>query len=285
MKATCKFFTCVSIIAATASMSSGCGEREVHAPLIGISTACDDSTMLTSLRRSYTEAVLAAGGIAVALPTVLTEEEAGKVLSRMDGVIFSGGEDVAPRHYGEEELPENGRVSPIRDSCEMLYARAAIKTGMPVLGICRGCQLMNVVLGGSLYQDIPTQHPTSIAHRQTAPEWEPAHMVRLSPDGILHETLTAGRGSAGHGGKRGEAERNDAEGGMVVGVNSFHHQAVKEAAPGLRVTAVAEDGIVEAYENADRSIIGVQFHPEKCIAHGDTLWLPLLRHFVDKCRR
>lgn len=252
--------TAVAIIFALASCT---GNKSNSAPLIGISTACNDSSMVTSLRKSYTDAVIAAGGIPVALPTICKAEDAAAALSRMDGVIFSGGEDIDPRYYGEEELPENGKVSPIRDSCEMLYARAAIDAGMKILGICRGCQLLNVVLGGSLYQDIPTQHPTTFRHRQTAPEWESVHKIGLSPDGILYESLN----------------------GMdSVGVNSFHHQAVKNPAAGLRVTAVSEDGIIEAFENADRSIIGLQFHPEKCIAHGDTLWLPLLRRFVDSCR-
>ncbi len=235
-----------------------------QAPLIGISTACDDSTMVIRLQKTYTDAVLAAGGIPAVLPTVLDAQDAALVTARMDGIIFSGGEDVAPRRYGEEELPQNGKVSPVRDSCEMLYLQAALDAGLHIMGICRGCQLINVALGGSLYQDIPTQRPSAVIHRQTLPGWEPVHKVGLAPDGLLRETLPDTQGDS-------------------VWVNSFHHQAVKALAPGLKVTATAEDGIIEAYENADRSIVGVQFHPEKFIAHGDTLWLPLIRSFVEGC--
>ena len=225
------------------------------APLIGI-TCSRSASGSTQLSTSYTEAIAKAGGVPVVIPTVGTREEADAIVSSLDGIVFSGGEDVNPAWYGEEILNETVYIDPVRDRSDSLLSRAALSSGKPILAICRGEQLMNVMLGGSLYQDLPSQVP----------------------------------GNAGHGG--GAMHKIGVEEGSVLAtlfgtdsleVNSYHHQAVKEVAPGVRVTARSADGIVEAYE-ADQ-VLAVQFHPEKLLQRGEEKWLALFEYFVAVCRK
>lgn len=243
-------------------MVSSC-KSHVEAPLIGVSTACKDSTGLIQVSKYYTDAIYKAGGIPVVLPWTSSAEMASRVVSNLDGVLFTGGEDWAPQWYGEQVLPECGEISAARDTCEMLYLNAARERQLPLFGVCRGEQLLNIALGGTLYQDLPSQHPSCVSHQQKPlPGYVKTHTVYLSEGGLLREVV----------------------GCDSLRVNSFHHQAVKDLAPGLTITATSSDGIVEGYENADRTIIGVQFHPEKCIEAGDLQLLPLLQFWVERCR-
>lgn len=224
------------------------------APLVGI-TCSRSSSGSTLLGSAYTEAIGKAGGVPFVIPTVSTREEADAILDRLDGIVFSGGEDVNPAWYGEEILNETVYRDSVRDRSDSLLARAALASGKPILGICRGEQLMNVMLGGSLYQDIPTQVPGHVAHGGGA-----MNKIGVEEGSILWQLY----------------------GCDSLEVNSFHHQAVKDPAPGIRITARADDGIVEAYE-ADR-ILAVQFHPEKLLQGGEESWLEFFRHFVQRCR-
>ena len=185
------------------------------------------------------------------IPTVSDEAQAAAVMESVEGIVFSGGEDVNPAWYGEEVWNETVEIDFVRDRSDSLLARAALACGKPVLAICRGSQLMNVILGGSLYQDLPTQHPGVVAHSGAG------HKIGIEEGSVLARVY----------------------GLDSLTVNSFHHQAVKEPAPGIRVTARAADGIVVAWETPQ--IIAVQFHPEKMLAAGDSTWLPLFRAFVD----
>lgn len=223
-------------------------------PLIGISCSRSSSGS-TLLATAYTEAVSKAGGVPVVIPTLATREEADAVLAALDGVIFSGGEDIAPAWYGEEILNETVHIDAVRDHSDSLLARAALASGKPILGICRGEQLLNVIMGGSLYQDIPTQIPQTVGHSGGA-----TNRIALEGESFLSRLF----------------------GTDSLLVNSYHHQAVKDPAPGIRITAHSDDGITEAYEN--NQVWAVQFHPEKMLQKGDEKWLKLFEAFVGRCR-
>lgn len=223
-------------------------------PLIGVSSSRSSSGS-TLLATTYTEAVAKAGGVAVVLPTVALREEADDLLTSLDGIIFSGGEDVNPAWYGEDILNETVGIDAVRDHSDSLLARAALASGKPILGICRGEQLMNVMLGGSLYQDIPSQVPQHTGHSGGA-----TNTITLEGESVLSRLYGPG----------------------PMEVNSYHHQAVKAPAPGIRITARSDDGVVEAYETPQ--VWAVQFHPEKLLQQGDSKWLMFFEAFVDKCR-
>jgi putative glutamine amidotransferase len=158
------------------------------------------------------------------------------------GLVLSGGEDVEPSRYGEAPSPALGATEPARDAVEFHALDRALDSGMPVFGICRGAQVLNVHFGGTLYQDIGTERPGDLVHQQTAPWTARSHDVTVEPDSLL---------------------------GSIVGdprlfINSFHHQAVKDLGRGLRVSARADDGLVEAVEHtAHPWLLGVQWHPER----------------------
>ncbi|HEX6547840.1 MAG TPA: gamma-glutamyl-gamma-aminobutyrate hydrolase family protein [Candidatus Dormibacteraeota bacterium] len=173
-------------------------------------------------------------------------------LEGFDGLLLTGGKDIDPAHYGEAPDPTT-EVDPPRDQFEIPLVEEAISRGLPIFGICRGVQLLNVALGGSLFQDLPHHPPTPKELRS-----QPAHPVRIAPDGKLAAIV-----------------------GERLEVNSLHHQAVKDVAPGLRAVAWAEDGTVEALESPDHPVLGVQWHPEEM---PDAPWSErLFSAFVSRC--
>ena len=224
------------------------------APLVGISSA-RSSSGATLLGSAYTEAIQKAGGVPLVIPVVHSREEADAVLARVSGIVFSGGEDVNPAWYGEEILNESVHIDPVRDRSDSLLARAAIESGKPILGICRGEQLMNIMLGGSLYQDIPTQIPETVGHGGGA-----FHKIGVEKGSVLWRLF----------------------GEDSLKVNSYHHQAVKDRAPGVKVTAYSPEGVVEAYETPQ--VLAVQFHPEKMVQQGEQKWLKFFEEFLRRCR-
>ena len=165
-----------------------------------------------------------------------------RLVAASSGLVLTGGEDIEPSRYGEEAHPELRLVNPGRDAMEYHALDAALFCGMPVLGLCRGHQLVNVYFGGTLYQDIVTDIPGEVSHRQTGEWGEHHHDARVRPGTLLAETLR-------------ESE---------IAINSYHHQAIKDVAPPLRVSAVARDGLIEAVEHETHPwLVGVQWHPER----------------------
>jgi putative glutamine amidotransferase len=232
-------------------------------PLIGITPgyAADRDRLYTA--RGYVEGVNSAGGFAVLLPLLIEPEMFDEVLDRFDGFLLSGGADIDARYYGEENLKSNGEISPYRDQYEIKLAGAAVECGKSVLAICRGIQVLNAALGGTLYQDIHTQikDRALLKHWQEAPDWYPVHDVRLEKDTLLESCFRA----------------------ECVNVNSFHHQAVKDVGKGLKVTAASSDGIIEALEHeSSRFIVGVQWHPE-LMWKENREFLKLFKAFVGAC--
>jgi putative glutamine amidotransferase len=193
----------------------------------------------------YVEGVAEAGGVPVVLPPVAGARAAEALLGGMDGLLLSGGSDLHPGYYGEEPLPELGVTVPERDAFEMALLEHALRRQIPILGICRGMQVLNVALGGTLYQDLPSQmdHMVLLGHRQETPKWQPTHEVEVDGGSKVAEIL----------------------GTDELKVNSYHHQAIKELASGLVTVAYASDGVIEAVESGDLSkrwLIGVQWHAE-----------------------
>ena len=208
-------------------------------PIVGVMPLWDEERDSLWMLPGYLEGVSQAGGLPVIFPFTADEAELDRLLALCGGVLLTGGHDVSTTLYGEAPLEGLVSTCPKRDAMEAAVLRKAMAADLPVLGICRGIQFLNAALGGTLYQDLPTQHPSPVTHRQDPPYDRPVHEIRLGPplQGCLH------------------AE--------VIEVNSYHHQAVKTLAPGLEAMAVAPDGIVEALYAPDaRFLWAVQWHPE-----------------------
>ncbi|MBQ0006630.1 MAG: gamma-glutamyl-gamma-aminobutyrate hydrolase family protein [Alistipes sp.] len=232
---------------------TGCIPSTNNLPTIGISP-CGNPEHYSMTSPMFTS-VFHAGGVPLMLPMVRSEKEANALIEKIDGLIMVGGEDINPAYYDENIWNETVKFNPFRDTSDFLLLNAARKKGIPLLGICRGEQILNIACGGSLYQDIPSQIGE---HKIDTTNGHNTHMLFIEKGTHLHALL----------------------GVDSVMVNSFHHQAVKTAGKGLKVSAHARDGVVEAYEG--NSIMGVQFHPELFIASGDTTFLPIFRDFVNK---
>ncbi len=233
-------------------------------PVIGISSTWGEGTS-ASVPVTYIESVIKAGGVPMVLPISHDPAILECMLERIDGLIMTGGEDIDPlKWFGEEPIPALGRVVPERDSFDIALIRLAVEKKIPVLGICRGHQLMNVAFGGTLYQDIPSQvKGSNIKHRQSAPSNYGTHTINILEGSVLHKQT----------------------GKTTLVVNSFHHQAVKDIAPGFIATAHSLDGVIEAIEKkgSDR-VFGVQFHPEGFTSTNNEVFLGVFKDLVKKSR-
>lgn len=190
---------------------------------------------------TYIQAVRQAGGIPVLLPAVDFDEVIDAHINLLDGLLVSGGPDIDPMTFGEEPLPELGGVTPQMDAYELKLLRKMLQKDKPILGICRGEQVLNVAAGGTLHQDIYRSVKGCLKHRQDAPRWSKSHSVKLAEGSKLAQLFSA----------------------HEIQVNTFHHQAVATVAPGFSATAFAPDGIIEAIESSGhRFAVGVQWHPE-----------------------
>lgn len=213
---------------------------------------------------SYIAAIEEAGGVPLILPYIEDPAGTGLLLGRIHGLMLTGGAfDIDPCHYGEEWTVQKGTVKENRTRFELEITRQAMKSGLPVLGICGGEQNINVALNGSLYQDIRTQRQGALDHEQKKPKAEASHQVRIVPGTLLHRIV----------------------GQEIIEVNSTHHQAVKGLGQGLKANALAEDGVIEGVESEGSAfVLGVQWHPEHLFVH-DPACRRIFEAFIDEAAR
>jgi putative glutamine amidotransferase len=227
-------------------------------PLVGI---CPNFKMVGGkngyfLYPNYVSIVAGSGALPVILPLVANRQEARELLERVDGIVLTGGADIDPTHYGQTARHPDQIAPRERTESDFAYAREAKDRGMPVLGICLGAQTLNVAFGGSLLQHIPDDVPGALGHEEGA-----EHEIRIEPGTLLARAL----------------------GVSSAKVNSYHHQAIGDVAPGFQVSARSPDGIIEAVERQDHPFfVGVSWHPERLAASETTR--KLLRAFVDAAR-
>ena len=215
------------------------------------------------INTSYVRAVIAAGGTPLLIPSDEDDGLAAEYLPLLHGLLVPGGEDVTPALYGEDPLRQVTFMNEEKDRMELALIRGAVDRGMPVFGICRGIQLLNVCFGGTLYQDLPAQYPGVLGHAQDmAIRGQLTHRVTLEPDSLLEKLL----------------------GGEPLSVNSYHHQAVRTPAPGFTVTARAADGVIEGVEDPERNLYAVQWHPEDLV-ESHPRFRPLFRHLVERAEQ
>ncbi len=237
-------------------------------PLIGIPTRSvieNGETVRYAGLATYTRAVNLAGGAPVLIPLDLAEEAQRTIFHHLDGLLLAGGVDVHPKEFGEEVEAFCGEIDLARDETELRLTRWALAENKPLLGICRGIQMLNVAAGGSLYQDIAAQAAGSLEHehKKGEPYHKLAHSVELDPESRVARALGVTR----------------------LDVNSLHHQSVKTVATGLQIVGRAPDGVIEAIEGLDGSyVVGVQFHPEWLLPY-DARMLGLFQSFVEQARQ
>ncbi|MFJ7406941.1 MULTISPECIES: gamma-glutamyl-gamma-aminobutyrate hydrolase family protein [unclassified Lysinibacillus] len=230
-------------------------------PIIGITAFAEDD-LSSRLNVAYSRSVIKAGGIPLIIPLGV-EEDVAQILSLTDGLLLSGGHDVHPFEFGAEPLPKLGQIHPERDKVELALINAAFTRKMPIFGICRGMQILNVALGGTLYQDVDSEYHSSrlLKHTQQAARGVATHYVQLTPDTLLKSII--------------EEEK--------IAVNSFHHQAVNVLAEKLIVAAKSSDGLVEAFVHEDYPFcLAVQWHPEEQAVVGDLAAEKLFAAFTEE---
>lgn len=221
--------------------------------LIGAAASYNDG--MQAINPDYMNSILQTGAVPIMLAYTDDETQIEKYVELCDGIMFCGGDDIDPAYYNEERQPETENICSIRDSFECKLFKAAYEKDIPILGICRGLQGMNVFLGGSLHQDIG-------GHRQSYPRNEVSHEVNIVKGSFLHRIV----------------------GADSMQTNSFHHQAIKALGADLKVDAMSEDGIIEAVSVPDRRFcMGVQWHPES-FWRTDSLNKKIFSAFVDACK-
>lgn len=225
-------------------------------PLIGVSVS-------NTMKGTCTRSIELAGGIPVIIPETPDVLLIEQTLSMLDGILMSGGEDINPAYYGEEKAEKCEEINDARDTYELLLLKKAMDRNIPVMGICRGMQLINVAMGGTLYQDIPTEKPSDVTHRQLSDFLNPAHDVTLVPNTEVAKIF----------------------GKEKFGVNSRHHQGIKKLAPGLKITAWSTDSIPEAIEAyPGKNVMAVQWHPELNAATGEEFSLQYFTSLVGRAK-
>ena len=230
------------------------------APMIGLTGNYNDSNC--TLAEGYYQSILQAGGIPVIIPPYDDTHLLAQTLDQLDGILLTGGGDINPLYLGEEPIRELHGINPRRDRQELLLTRLAADRQLPILGICRGVQVMNAAFDGALYQDIHVQmEGIRIKHSQDLDRSHASHTVQIEPGTLLHNLFKS----------------------ETLAVNSFHHQAIQAPAPGFRVCAKATDGVIEAIESTEfKSMLGVQWHPECFILNGNPCMMPLFEWLVQE---
>ena len=230
-------------------------------PIIGVTPSVDEEHHSCLVQPGYLESIDRAGGLPLMLPLTDREEDIARFVEICDGFLFVGGPDIEPWRFGQELLPECGPQNKERDAMEWKLMEAALAADKPIFGVCRGIQVLNTVLGGTLYQDIPSQYKTELCHSMPEPPYNrTAHLFRVVEGTPLAKLPCA------------------------EGVNSRHHQAILDLAPGLEIMAYAADGIIEAVRMPEKRFVwAVQWHPE-AFWEEEGLNIELFRAFVEAAK-
>lgn len=230
-------------------------------PSIGLVPLYDEKKDSYWMLPGYMIGLEKSGATPLMLPLTDNPEELEYFAKTCDGILLTGGNDVAPAMYGEADSGKCGYICELRDKMEARLFRLALKYDKPMLGICRGHQIMNVCLGGTMWQDLPSERPSDVIHHMDYPYDRSSHEINIVKSTILHDIVGKDR----------------------IGVNSCHHQAIKELSPKLRVMAAADDGIIESVCMPDRNfVVGVQWHPEFSYLK-DPISMKIFAAFVKAC--
>jgi len=232
---------------------------EKFKPFIGVTPGFNYKKEKLYIKNGYMQGIIEAGGVPVLIPVTEDETILGEIVERLDGFLITGGPDIDAKYFGEQNMPYNGEISPYRDLLEIEITRKALEANKPVFGICRGIQVMNAAMGGTLYQDIGKQVGGDVLkHSQAAPVWYPTHDINIDAGSKVWYSF----------------------GRDTVRVNTFHHQAIKDVAPGFAATSRTADGIIESIEHQKHVFaVGVQWHPE-LMWQEDRMFLKLFEDFV-----
>ena len=230
-------------------------------PIIGISSNLKEHILSVSTDNIH--AITEFGGVPIVLPNV-KKDAIESVVGMIDGLLLTGGGDIDPTLFGEEPHQKLGSIVPERDEFEVLLIQKMLELNKPILGICRGAQIISIAAGGDMYQDIYTQiSKPLLQHDQQAPRTHASHYVEVTPGSILSNIV----------------------GVEKFKVNSFHHQAVREMPKGFKVSGVASDGIIEAFESSEHPfVLGVQWHPECLVLKNDVVSELIFKAFIGACK-
>ncbi|NIQ07289.1 MAG: gamma-glutamyl-gamma-aminobutyrate hydrolase family protein [Candidatus Korarchaeota archaeon] len=229
-------------------------------PFIGITASHQNDFNAYYSPKNYSNAIIEAGGLPVILPITSEEEIIEHYLAKIHGFLLAGGGDPDPQLFDEEPHPGLGEIDPYRDSFEIALIKKALEERKAILGICRGCQILNVAAGGTMIQSLEGQKEDIIKHRQDAPFHYPTHTVKLVEDTILRQIF----------------------GTTELRVNSSHHQAIKDVSPDFIISARSEDEVIEAIEKKKGEFaVGVQWHPE-AMFEKNRVFLKIFEKFVKE---
>ena len=236
--------------------------EEFMIPKIGLIANVEEKDLRVNVHGAYGRSIEMSGGVPLLLPYVEDEKIIDAFIDLCDGFLFTGGADIEPEHYGEIKKDTCGETEPLRDKLELVVLKKAMEKDKPILGVCRGLQIINVIMGGTLYQDLPSEHKTEISHVQTEGNYETSHLVYVEQGTPLENIV----------------------GKNTITGNSFHHQAIKSLANGLVVTAKAADGMIEGVYAPDKKYLyAYQWHPERLYRLEDNK--ALFDDFINACKK
>ncbi|MFC3039430.1 gamma-glutamyl-gamma-aminobutyrate hydrolase family protein [Virgibacillus xinjiangensis] len=234
-------------------------------PVIGVTSSMEVDESHYAVTHRNIKAITRAGGLPVMLPYFLNQEDVEDLAGKIDGVYATGGYDIDPTIFGEEPHRELGTIIPARDQSEIALIKKMLEIEKPVLGVCRGAQILNIAAGGDMYQDIYTQIDEELLqHAQKAPFSHASHFVQVLEDSLLHRLTGSDR----------------------LRVNSLHHQANRDVSADFQISGTANDGVVEAVESKNhRFALGLQWHPEALAETGDQVSLNIYQAFIEECAK
>lgn len=233
-------------------------------PIIGVTASLELGRDEYGIELADTEAIVAAGGLPVMLPHLMEEADIDEIAEHIDGLFLAGGYDIDPTLFDEEPHPNLGVIIPSRDAFELALAKKVLALKKPILGVCRGAQILNIAVGGDMYQDITTQVKADLLqHQQKAPRFHGSHFIDVTKGSLLHRLSGVRR----------------------MKVNSRHHQANRQVPEPFIVSGVSSDGIIEAIESTQHHFaLGVQWHPENMARAKDSASLGIFKGFIEACR-